>query len=555
MPPRPRKRTGLTPGPETPPAGNLVAPSSHASKSSSSMPRVSGAPRKARAASGGASKSQGIGGTLGFLALLGIFAVVLVVFGPEALRRVKMNTGGTYVPPPEDTITIIEESLPQVSSTPKPGIQKTTSAVRPVDVRPAPEREHVNKKVFDEATALLKEGERQIREGAFRESLVTFEKIRALQSGAAFEEKAKQQIEMARFFLKVERETPPAVETAEKGLYDFELQNGRTMRGVLVSETAEGLTVRKNNGISMTMPRSMIAAQHAITNETLKQDLLKEVQTRKQKMDNTPIAFYDLAVFCLSNQLRTQAAELLTKAWTQDANIEKNIVEHRAMMLLREALYFQGIGQPEDARRRFSRLESKFPETKTAAKAKEMLADAKTAGIDMNATSSVDVVAMVDEDVAEPVARTIVEDPAEEENSGVSALLAQAHERSGLSEERDSYSSRSSKHSRKNKGDHFDSFDEDTSVSLGDFKLTGTLAEQAEQAFTRASRLYAKGGMSNSIREGMTLVNEARELFGKSIQLYRQALAKEPGNATLQKKLAEAERKKYWSEKFQALNF
>mgnify|MGYP001809819271 CR=1 FL=1 len=508
-PPRPRKRTGLTPPDET----------AEAEAPAPSRPRtvaVNGRRRTTRSA----QPVRSGGSPVGLIILLVILALVIVFVGPAAYDRAtkyreqqdRQRQEAAKASQPKTEIIVLKAPAPD-KSTDEPGAptsKKKKNATSKVDASDAAE-----------AIALIKESAEFIKKGQFREAALPLEKAKALAVSDAVTKAADEQLAGVRFYLKVERETAVSVEAQASNLFKFTLQNGNTIRAVLEKETPEELTIRKDKALTYSMQKNQVTARAAISAEQVQTEARMELDRRKETIERTPMEFYKLAVFALQNNLKPEAAHWLQSAWKSDTELEKNILEYKAGRMLREALFYQGVGNPQEARRRFAALEKDFPSTRAAQKAKEILADAQTAGIDLAATSEVQI------DIKDAAATA-------RQETDLTTLAARSEDSEGQS--------------------GTESKEDMPSLKLSKVSSTaGTVVDEAESTFIRASQLYAKAAVVDSVRDSVNMMDEARTLFGQAVDLYQKAVDKDPGNAALKKRLEEVKRKKYWSEKFTAI--
>jgi tetratricopeptide (TPR) repeat protein len=146
------------------------------------------------------------------------------------------------------------------------------------------------------------------------------------------------------------------------------LRNGGVIRGVLEKEESRGVEIRRDNGISAFFTHDQVERVEKQTREEVLEALEGEYAKREGALGGKPtgLDYYELAVFCIKNQLDARVPGLLEKAVALDRNLMQAATETKARIVYNVYQYFVKKKNWDQAELKRRELLSKYPESRYA---------------------------------------------------------------------------------------------------------------------------------------------------------------------------------------------
>lgn len=154
------------------------------------------------------------------------------------------------------------------------------------------------------------------------------------------------------------------------------LENGGVINGVLEKEGSDFVELRKDNGILAHFSMVQVKRVEKQTKDEVLAVLEKEYAEKMENIGARPtgLDYYELAVFCIKNQLGSKVPALLEAAVKLDRNVLQAATETKAKMLYNLYLYFVKKGNLDAAETKRKELVAKYPESRYAKLAGGMVA-------------------------------------------------------------------------------------------------------------------------------------------------------------------------------------
>ncbi len=275
--------------------------------------------------------------------------------------------------------------------------------------------------------------------------------------------------------------------------------DGTSIEAALVEETPDSYVIRKDKGITVPLPKAEVHRVEKISEAKKREKLLARLEKRKEELDSqTHIApalkSYLVAEFAYRNRLTDDAYPALEDAYSRDQNLRPVVLEYRAGKLLVHALWYDSKDDAGSAKLYCKRIKDKYPNTRIAQDAREILA-------------------RMDARARKQTYRSTV-------------TLTQRKEEEDVKVE--------------------------VSMVSSNKEANAPVVAEANQAFGQAMEEYARG------RPGKPNFNEhlkhAVPLFDRALKLYMQALDKDPGNTTLENRATDCQRYGYSARKMQIVS-
>ncbi len=146
------------------------------------------------------------------------------------------------------------------------------------------------------------------------------------------------------------------------------LENGGIINGVLEKEGSDFVELRKDNGILAHFSSVQVKRVEKQSKDEVLAVLEKEYAEKMENIGARPtgLDYYELAVFCIKNQLGSKVPALLEAAVKLDRNVLQAATETKAKMLYNLYLYFVKKGNLDAADTKKRELVSKYPESRYA---------------------------------------------------------------------------------------------------------------------------------------------------------------------------------------------
>ena len=216
--------------------------------------------------------------------------------------------------------------------------------------------------------AIVDEGKRLYAEGQYGAAKRKF--LQALSGRLAPEELRKVEVlqrNSALFQSLIDQVNPADILPVDRRGTVY-LANGGVINGVIEKESPSGIEIRKDNGIVARFSMVQVDRIEKQTKESVLEALEKEYALRVEGMGpkGTGLDYYELAVFCIKNQLADRVTPLLEKAVTLDRNVMEAATETKAKLLYDTFVYLERKGKSEAAEAKRSELLAKFPGSRYA---------------------------------------------------------------------------------------------------------------------------------------------------------------------------------------------
>ena len=146
------------------------------------------------------------------------------------------------------------------------------------------------------------------------------------------------------------------------------LENGGVITGVLEKEGSDFVEIRKDNGIVAHFASIQVARVEKQSKEEVLAALEKEYKQKSDSMGTKPTGLdcYELAVFCIKNQLNDRVAALLETAVKLDRNVMQAATETKARMAYNVYQFLVKKGNMDGAESKRRELLSKYPDSRYA---------------------------------------------------------------------------------------------------------------------------------------------------------------------------------------------
>lgn len=146
------------------------------------------------------------------------------------------------------------------------------------------------------------------------------------------------------------------------------LENEGIIGGVVVKEGSDFIELRKDNGIIARFSMVQVKRVEKQTKEEVVAALEKEYAEKMSNLGARPtgLDYYELAVFCIKNQLGSKIPPLLEAAVKLDRNVLQAATETKAKMAYNLYLYFIKKGNLDAAETKRRELVAKYPESRYA---------------------------------------------------------------------------------------------------------------------------------------------------------------------------------------------
>jgi hypothetical protein len=146
------------------------------------------------------------------------------------------------------------------------------------------------------------------------------------------------------------------------------LQNGGVIPGLIEEETDTHVVIRRDNGIQARFSQVQISRIEKQTKEQALADAERAYAAREASVSGkgTGLDWYELAVFCIKNQLNHRVTSLLEKAVATDRNVLESATEARAKILYDVWSLLEKKGKKDLAEQKKSELLAKYPDSRYA---------------------------------------------------------------------------------------------------------------------------------------------------------------------------------------------
>ncbi|MCE9581584.1 MAG: alanine and proline-rich secreted protein Apa [Planctomycetes bacterium] len=146
------------------------------------------------------------------------------------------------------------------------------------------------------------------------------------------------------------------------------LENGGIIAGVLEKEGSDYVEIRKDNGILAHFSSIQVQRVEKLSKAEVLAALEKEYQSKVEGMGPKPMGldYYELAVFCIKNELNERVTDLLESAVKLDRNVLQAATETKARMVYGLYTYFLKKGNADAAETKRRELIAKYPESRFA---------------------------------------------------------------------------------------------------------------------------------------------------------------------------------------------
>ncbi|KAF0245789.1 MAG: hypothetical protein FD180_1328 [Planctomycetota bacterium] len=146
------------------------------------------------------------------------------------------------------------------------------------------------------------------------------------------------------------------------------LENGGVIDGVLEKEGSDFIELRKDSGIVARFSSVQVKRVEKQSKAEVLAELEKEFAQKMEGMGPKPsgVDYYELAVFCIKNQLDNKVQALLETAVKLDRNVMQAATETKAKMVYNLYQYFVKKGNADAAEAKRRELIAKYPESRYA---------------------------------------------------------------------------------------------------------------------------------------------------------------------------------------------
>lgn len=396
-----------------------------------------------------------------------------------------------------------------------------------------------------EARALFEKAESLVEEGDFSKAAKLLSKCKVMDLGADTYRKARDHYRRADLFADVVERNPVETESDASDLYQFQVRNMGTFRGVVTSQQPDRIKIRKNNGIVVTIKPDQVVEQKAITQKERTAELLQDLADRKALTPPTGAGRWQLACFALRSGLREEATFLLKDAWELDDDLVKTVYEERARQVLRRWVYYMGAEIEHKARKHMETLEEDYAKSEALALARKMLKEEKEIAAEEARTRS----RQAAEDKKRAVEIAAIKERARREAEAEKAR-SQAESMAARKRVAAEATARQQAEAQEKQADERASEGSSRRGGSGG----GSLERQAETAFRTGLRLFSEGSSHPSLAEGRRLIADAADELQKAVDLYGKLAAQNPDKASeYRRKQGDAQRKLRWARNFRRI--
>jgi len=338
---------------------------------------------------------------------------------------------------------------------------------------------------------------------------------------------AKEGAAACRLFADITEGVKTSVEAEETGIYLVKLKNAGPPFRAKVTVVGDEVKIQKD-GITSRHARNEIESMEPVSAEQRAKEMRDKLAADRLKAERDGLSYYLLALQALQYGFRKESAELLKEAYELDKaagqDLRQTVKEYRAGRLFKEGAWFFSVSMPERGRKRFDDLIAKYPDTKAAELAKEILREQEFAELNKKAAAHAPAI------------------PKEEMSRASSG-------------ETDLVKSKSTKAKRQQPRQE----EEDLSHA-GERNLAGDVEgadkeslQKANHAFRQGMDLVKEGQSTPSAKKSNECYKQAQKLFEEAARYYETALKKDPKNRDLESRLQECMMQLFWSKRLQRL--
>lgn len=275
-------------------------------------------------------------------------------------------------PLPEKTVV---EGLKEAAATvkkpdpvkpPDPGVKPPDPVVKPPDpvVKPP---DPVDIRASDPVlVAIVEEGTRLYRDASFGAARKKFQQALSGRLSAEDRKRIEALSQNAALFQGLVDQVNPNDILPVDNRATIHLENGGEISGVLVREGSDYVEIRKDNGIVGRFSAIQIKRVEKQSKEEVLAALEKEYGHKLEALGSRPsgLDYYELAVFCIKNQLNAKVPSLLESAVKLDRNVMQAATETKAKMVYNLYQYFVKKGNRDAAEAKRRELVEKYPDSK-----------------------------------------------------------------------------------------------------------------------------------------------------------------------------------------------
>ncbi|MCX7934323.1 MAG: hypothetical protein N3A66_03585 [Planctomycetota bacterium] len=335
---------------------------------------------------------------------------------------------------------------------------------------------------------------------------------------------AKEGAAACRLFAEITEGVKTSVEAEETGVYLVKLKNAGPAFRAKVTVVGDEVKIQKD-GITSRHQRNEIESMEPVSAEQRTKEMRDKLTADRLKAERDGLSYYLLAVQALQYGFKKEAAELLKEAYELDKaagkDLRQTVKEYRAGKLFKEGAWFFSVAMPERGRKRFDDLIAKYPDTKAAALAQEILREQEFAELSKKAAAR------------QPEAVKKEAPPKAEEPK--SSKTAKTKKSQPKQEEEDL-----SHTGERNLAGDVDGVDKES-------------LQKANQSFRQGMELVKEGQSTPSAKKSNECYKQAQRLFEEAAKYYETALKKDPKNTDLENRLQECMMQLFWSKRLQRL--
>lgn len=256
-------------------------------------------------------------------------------------------------------------------TTPKPpdnGTKPPDPKVTPPDPGPKVPPQPEIKSSDAGLLALVEEGQRLYREASFAAAKKKF--LQALSGKLSAEDRRRietLQQNASMFQALVDQVNPNDILPVDNRAIVY-LENGGEIAGVLVKEGSDYVDIRKDSGVVGHFAQIQIKRVEKLSKDFVLAALEKEYKSKVESMPSKPTGFdyYEVAVFCVKNQLSEHITALLEEAVKRDRNVMQAATETKAKLVYNVWQYATKKGNKELAEQKKQELLAKYPDSRYA---------------------------------------------------------------------------------------------------------------------------------------------------------------------------------------------
>jgi len=444
------------------------------------------------------------------LAYLAVLAVLIAVLG-----------GLVYAKWGDLKKQLFPEKEPTMAARPEPAPPKPPARPEPAPPKPPVPESEAPKSVVDAAAearakALIAQGQDLVASGDFMGAQNRFGDVAGLKCAADTRALAGQLGIKASVFDNLTADIAKNPEATGK-LSIIKLSSGESFEGVVDESrsTPERLWVKKKSGIGGGISRDRIVKVTEISPEEQKAALAKRLGALEAEIKpETGVDYYQIAEFGWANNLTDSAVGSLEKAYAADKGLQQSVIDNKAGRLLAKAIWRDAKNSSFWARKFCNQIIEKYPKSKHAASARELLAsidgrlEKKKAGKYQETVTITGGNSVGESKVAMKMAEGSSGKP-KAEKVVVKALTTRGR------------------------------------------AVTQAQLLKADGVFQRGLQEYQQGrpGMPNFNQH----LSEAARLFDEAFDLYEQAHKLDPGNVSIESRMTDCQRYGYHARKMKTL--